>query len=120
MVGRPGLGARPLPGGGKSLSGGFGRLRVAPRFTPEPVGVYVDAEKSVVVYRPDDAADGGVALALPETGLKIAGWAGDPRTAQGLYLAAICRGLFLRARHRCPCGSRRGDLRARQRGRRSA
>jgi hypothetical protein len=85
---------RPLPGGGKSLSGGFGRPRVAPRFTPEPVGVFVDAEKSVVVYRPDDAADGGIALALPETGLKIAGWAGDPRTAQGLYLATMGRGLF--------------------------
>ncbi len=85
---------RPLPGGGKSLSGGFGRPRVAPRFTPEPVGVFVDAEKSLVVYRPDDAADGGIALALPETGLKIAGWAGDPRTAQGLYLATMGRGLF--------------------------
>jgi len=85
---------RPLPGGGKSLSGGFGRPRVAPRFAPEPIGVVVDAEKSILVYRPDDTADGGIALAMPETGLKIAGWAGDPRTAGGLYLATMGRGLF--------------------------
>lgn len=85
---------RPLPGGGTKLSGGFGRPRVAPRFAPEPIGVVVDAEKSLLVYRPDDAADGGIALAMPEAGLKIAGWAGDPRTDQGLYLATMGRGLF--------------------------
>lgn len=85
---------RPLPGGGKTLSGGFGRPRVAPRFAPEPIGVFVDAENSILVYRPDDARDGGIALAMPETGLRIAGWAGDPRTAQGLYVATMGRGLF--------------------------
>jgi hypothetical protein len=85
---------RPLPGGGRTLSGGFGRPRVPPRFAPEPIGVVVDAEKSVLVYRPNDAADGGIALAMPETGLRIAGWAGDPRTSEGLYLATMGRGLF--------------------------
>ena len=39
------------------------------------------------------AADGGVALTLPETGLAVSGWAGDPRTASGLYLATMGRGL---------------------------
>lgn len=85
---------RPLPGGGRTLSGGFGRPRAQPRAAPEPIGVAVDAEKSILVYRPDDDADGGVALTLPETGLRIAGWAGDPRTASGLYLATMGRGLF--------------------------
>ena len=84
---------RPLPGGGRTLSGGFGRPRAQPRFAPEPIGVAVDAEKSILVFRPDDDAD-GVALTLPETGLKVAGWAGDPRTASGLYLATMGRGLF--------------------------
>jgi len=85
---------RPLPGAGRSLSGGFGRPRVAPRFAPEPIGIAVDAEKSILVFRPDDGVDGGIALAMPEAGLRIAGWAGDPRTVQGLYLATMGRGLF--------------------------
>jgi photosystem II stability/assembly factor-like uncharacterized protein len=85
---------RPLPGGGKTLSGGFGRPRVAPRFAPEPIGVVVDPEKSVLVFRGDDAVDGGIALTMPETGLNVAGWAGDPRSAEGLYLATMGRGLF--------------------------
>ena len=33
-------------------------------------------------------------LALPERGLFVSGWAGDPRRAEGLYLATIGRGLF--------------------------
>jgi hypothetical protein len=85
---------RPLPGGGKTLTGGFGRPRVAPRFAPEPIGVAVDAEKAVLVFRPDDDADGGLALTMPEAGLAVSGWAGDPRTASGLYLATMGRGLF--------------------------
>jgi photosystem II stability/assembly factor-like uncharacterized protein len=85
---------RPLPGGGRTLSGGFGRPRAQPRFAPEPIGVALDAEKSILVFRPDDDADGGVALALPETGLAVSGWAGDPRTESGLYLATMGRGLF--------------------------
>ena len=85
---------RPLPGGGKLLTGGFGRPRVLPRFAPEPIGVALDAEKSVLVFRPDDDADGGLALAMPEAGLAVSGWAGDPRTPSGLYLATIGRGLF--------------------------
>jgi photosystem II stability/assembly factor-like uncharacterized protein len=85
---------RPLPGGGRILTGGFGRPRVLPRFAPEPIGVAVDAERSVLFFRPDDDADGGLALAMPETGLVVSGWAGDPRTASGLYLATMGRGLF--------------------------
>ncbi len=85
---------RPLPGGGTKLSGGFGRPRIQPRFAPEPIGVAVDAEKSILVFRPDDDADGGIALAMPETGLAVSGWAGDPRTPSGLYLATMGRGLF--------------------------
>ncbi|HTS03238.1 MAG TPA: hypothetical protein VMN04_11985 [Thermoanaerobaculia bacterium] len=85
---------RPLPGGGRYLTGGFGRPRVPPRIAPEPIGVAVDAEKSVLVFRPDDDADEGLALAMPESGLSVSGWAGDPRTASGLYLATIGRGLF--------------------------
>jgi photosystem II stability/assembly factor-like uncharacterized protein len=85
---------RPLPAGGKTLTGGFGRPRAVPRFAPEPIGVAVDAERSVLVFRPDDDADGGLALTMPEAGLAVSGWAGDPRTASGLYLATMGRGLF--------------------------
>lgn len=85
---------RPLPGGGRTLTGGFGRPRVLPRFAPEPIGVSVDASKGILVFRPDDDADGGLALAMPEAGLAVSGWAGDPRTASGLYLATMGRGLF--------------------------
>ena len=84
---------RPLPGG-QYLTGGFGRPRASPRFAPEPIGVALDTERSILVYRPDDDADGGLALTLPEAGLAVTGGAGDPRTAWGLYLATIGRGLF--------------------------
>ncbi len=85
---------RPLPGGGKYLSGGFGRPRETPRFAPEPIGVALDADANVLVFRPDDDADGGIALSMPEAGLRVAGWAGDPRSDGGLYLATMGRGLF--------------------------
>jgi photosystem II stability/assembly factor-like uncharacterized protein len=85
---------RPLPGAGRLLSGGFGRPRAVTHFVPEPIGVALTQERSVLVFRPEDDADGGVAVAMPETGLVVAGWAGDPRTASGLYLATIGRGLF--------------------------
>ncbi len=85
---------RPLPGGGRILSGGFGRPRATTHFVPEPIGVALSAERSFLVFRPEDDADGGVAVTMPETGLVIAGWAGDPRTVSGLYLATIGRGLF--------------------------
>src|SRR5664280_1687692 len=85
---------RPLPGAGRTLSGGFGRPRAATHFVPEPIGVALSREGSVLVFRPEDDADGGIAVTMPETGLVVAGWAGDPRTASGLYLATIGRGLF--------------------------
>lgn len=84
----------PLPGAGAQLSGGFGRPRAVTQFVPEPIGVALSRERPVLVFRPEDDADGGVAVTMPETGLVVAGWAGDPRTASGLYLATIGRGLF--------------------------
>ncbi|MFI5198089.1 MAG: WD40/YVTN/BNR-like repeat-containing protein [Thermoanaerobaculia bacterium] len=84
---------RPLPGG-KLLTGGFGRPRAPAQFVPEPVGVALSAERSVLVFRPEDDVNGGIAVMMPETGLVVAGWAGDPRTASGLYLATMGRGLF--------------------------
>jgi photosystem II stability/assembly factor-like uncharacterized protein len=85
---------RPLPGGGRILSGGFGRPRAVTHFVPEPIGVALSQERSVLVFRPEDDAEGGIAVTMPETGLVVAGWAGDPRSASGLYLATIGRGLF--------------------------
>jgi hypothetical protein len=85
---------RPLPGGGRILSGGFGRPRAAVHFVPEPIGVALSRERAVLVFRPEDDADRSLAVALPETGLVVAGWAGDPREKSGLYLATIGRGLF--------------------------
>lgn len=81
-------GANPRP-----LTGGFGRPRASQYRAPEPIGVDVEADKGRLLYR---VADGGpdVLLSLPERGLFVAGWAGDPRSGEGLYLATIGRGLF--------------------------
>ena len=80
-------------GASRALSGGFGRPRASAYRDPEPIGVDVEADKGRLLYR---AADGGpdVLIALPERGLYVAGWAGDPRREAGLYLATIGRGLF--------------------------
>ena len=85
---------RPLPGAGRLLSGGFGRPRAVTHFVPEPIGVALTEERSVLVFRPEADAGGGVSVTMPETGLVVAGWAGDPRMPSGLYLATIGRGLF--------------------------
>jgi photosystem II stability/assembly factor-like uncharacterized protein len=85
---------RPLPGAGRILSGGFGRPRAVTHFVPEPIGVALLAERSVLVFWPEDDPEGGIAVTMPETGLVVAGWVGDPRTASGLYLATMGRGLF--------------------------
>jgi photosystem II stability/assembly factor-like uncharacterized protein len=87
------FGLEALRGSGRPLTGGFGRPRASAYRPPEPIGVDVEADKGRLLYR---AADGGadVVLALPERGLFVAGWAGDPRRAEGLYLATIGRGLF--------------------------
>jgi hypothetical protein len=79
---------------GKRLTGGFGRPRAAPRFVPEPIGLEVDSARSVLVFRPEDESEEKFVLAMPEQGLTVAGWAGDPREKGGLYLATIGRGLF--------------------------
>ncbi len=80
-------------GAARPLAGGFGRPRASAYRTPEPIGVDVETDKGRLLYR---AADGGpdVLIALPERGLYVAGWAGDPRREEGLYLATIGRGLF--------------------------
>ncbi|MBK9963495.1 MAG: hypothetical protein IPP07_00775 [Holophagales bacterium] len=87
------FGLEALRGTNRSLTGGFGRPRASAYRPPEPIGVDVEAEKGRLLFR---APDGGpdVVLALPERGLFVAGWAGDPRRAEGLYLATIGRGLF--------------------------
>lgn len=87
------FGLEALRGSSRALTGGFGRPRASAYRPPEPIGVEVEADKGQLFYR---GADGGpdVVLALPERGLAVAGWAGDPRRAEGLYLATIGRGLF--------------------------
>jgi photosystem II stability/assembly factor-like uncharacterized protein len=78
------------PGLAGPLSGGFGRPRVAHR--PVPLGVEVDDALGTLVFR--DAGGGEVAVGLPEEGLAVTGWAGDPREKEGLFLATVGRGLF--------------------------
>jgi photosystem II stability/assembly factor-like uncharacterized protein len=85
---------RPVSAGGRILTGGFGRPRLTPSWVPEPVGLDVDAARAVLVFRPEDESEDGVAISMPESGLSVAGWAGDPREKIGLYLATIGRGLF--------------------------
>jgi photosystem II stability/assembly factor-like uncharacterized protein len=80
-------------GSPRLLSGGFGRPRASAYRAPEPIGVDLDVEKGRLVYRTTEA-EADVLLVLPERGLTIAGWAGDPRNGLGLYLATIGRGLF--------------------------
>ncbi len=75
------------------LTGGFGRPRVAPRGSL-PVGVELNADGSLLVFRPADDGGEPVALSMPEPGLVVAGWAGDPREPSGLFLATVGRGLF--------------------------
>ncbi len=72
------------------LTGGFGRPRIPRR--PLPLGVEVHSADDLLVFRSDDGE--AVALALPEKGLKVAGWTGDPRDPGGLFLATVGRGLF--------------------------
>ena len=78
------------PGITGPLSGGFGRPRVVR--TPVSVGLEVDDARGILVFRDDSGA--AVALPLPEPGLRVAGWSGDPRRAHGLFLATVGRGLF--------------------------
>jgi photosystem II stability/assembly factor-like uncharacterized protein len=77
----------------RPLSGGFGRPRVAPRASL-PLGVELNADGSLLVFRPADDGGEPVALSMPEAGLVVAGWAGDPREPTGLFLATVGRGLF--------------------------
>ena len=78
----------------RKLQGGFGRPRPTRVVPVEPLGAVVDAERGVVVFRPEEAPQEAFSLALPERGLAVAGWTGDPRRAEGLYLATMGRGLF--------------------------
>jgi photosystem II stability/assembly factor-like uncharacterized protein len=78
------------PGLAGPLSGGFGRPRVSQR--PLPLGGEVDDARGLLVFR--DAGGADVPVALPEPGLSVTGWAGDPREKRGLFLATIGRGLF--------------------------
>jgi photosystem II stability/assembly factor-like uncharacterized protein len=87
-----GLDARRGPNA-QPLTGGFGRPRASAYRPPEPVGVEVEPEKGRLVYRGSESG-GDVLLPLPEKGLFVAGWAGDPRREEGLWLATIGRGLF--------------------------
>ena len=82
----------PLAASGAAgpLSGGFGRPRT-PR-GPFTLGVEIDEERGIFVFRGADGA--AVQATLPEPGLRVAGWAGDPRRAPGLFLATVGRGLF--------------------------
>jgi photosystem II stability/assembly factor-like uncharacterized protein len=76
------------------LAGGFGRAAAPSSRVPQTVGVEVDAARGQLVFRGDGRDDEAVLLPVPENGLTVSDWAGDPRTADGLLLATIGRGLF--------------------------
>jgi photosystem II stability/assembly factor-like uncharacterized protein len=82
--------ALDAPGVTGPLSGGFGRPRIIR--TPLAVGLEVDDARGRLIFR--DESGIAVALPLPEPGLLVAGWSGDPRGARGLFLATVGRGLF--------------------------
>jgi photosystem II stability/assembly factor-like uncharacterized protein len=85
---------RAVADGTKLLTGGFGRPRATPKYVPEPIGVEVDAARALLVFRPEDESEERFTITMPEQGLAVAGWAGDPRGPTGLYLATMGRGLF--------------------------
>ncbi len=76
------------------LTGGFGRPR-KPRHVPaSPVGLEVDSARSLAVFHPENEPEAALSLPLPERGLTVVAWSGDPRRPGGLYLATMGRGLF--------------------------
>lgn len=78
------------PGFAGSLSGGFGRPRKPRRHVM--LGVWIDEDRGVLLFFDGDGSS--VTVPLPEPGLNVAGWSGDPRDGRGLYLATVGRGLF--------------------------
>ncbi len=76
------------------LAGGFGRTAAPGSQVPQTVGVEVDGAQGQLVFLGDGRDDEAVLLPVPENGLTVSDWAGDPRTADGLLLATIGRGLF--------------------------
>ena len=76
------------------LGGGFGRPSTPKRAAPATVGVEVDEASDRLVYRPPGDASEALDLPLPEPGLSVSGWSGDPREGDGLLLATMGRGLF--------------------------
>lgn len=90
--------AGPAGPGPRRLAGGFGRPRSAdaqvPRFDLMGLAARTDGGVQELVYRPPAEPDREVVLASPESGLPVAGWAGDPRDPGGLWIATMGRGLF--------------------------
>ncbi len=82
--------------GSRLLGGGFGKRGVAQSVAvaPQPIGLEVDEARGILVYRPEGGRGEAFVLRLPENGLSVADWAGDPRSEDGLLLATIGRGLF--------------------------
>jgi photosystem II stability/assembly factor-like uncharacterized protein len=84
--------------GGRLLRGGFGRTaNAAPSAAAFPLGVWLDDEGGRLLFQSEEqgASPGEtLSLPLPEKGLKVAGYSGDPRSAEGLFLATVGRGLF--------------------------
>jgi hypothetical protein len=80
--------------GPRLLTGGFGRAPLETAGRPRLLGVTLDSARSILLFRPDDEPREALSLSLPEGGLSISGWAGDPREPSGLWLATIGRGLF--------------------------
>lgn len=78
--------------GARRLAGGFGRPRPGVYGPPQPLGAEVDPERVRLVYRVEEGEE--MVLNLPERGLSVSGWAGDPRMRTGLYLSTMGRGLF--------------------------
>ena len=76
------------------LAGGFGRTAAPGSQVPQTVGVEVDGARGQLVFLGDGRDDEAVLLPVPENGLTVSDWAGDPRTTDGLLLATIGRGLF--------------------------
>ncbi len=75
------------------LVGGFGRTAASTR-GPAPVTVGVEVDRGQIVFRGDGRDEETILLPVPENGLAVSDWAGDPRRADGLLLATIGRGLF--------------------------
>lgn len=84
-------------GAGPRLAGGFGRARTARpavAYLSLGLGTRREGGEQLLSFRGADSPATELLVTPPEPDLPLAGWAGDPRGADGLWIATLGRGLY--------------------------